>query len=317
MATPSSPVSPSSTEELSEFFNRLSARPQSWSPEHYDAKSSSKRFSLPIQHPREPQQRCPIRNAVAPILILKETSIDCKTTFLNDEDITSTQSLTNFSSADEKKYSFDFKLPIYKAYPISEWCQKVLDALEDSKDRFKPLAEQVATVRFKSPDVTSPTIRTTFPKSPAPQFSELSFRGRSPTPSVHSTGSSPTPSVHPKAGNIRTLKKRCIGRDKRVEVDTNAKSWFYDAEVSACESPTTTSFVTFPPAPPSSSADSDSSPMFAVENNPNAVNGHKRRIHESVLATKTGYTVPPLGQMSSNGRLVTGWHDGGCEAIAV
>ena len=45
-----------------------------------------------------------------------------------------------------ERYPFTFKLMLHKLYDLDEWAEKVKDAVETSKSRFKPLAERVENI---------------------------------------------------------------------------------------------------------------------------------------------------------------------------
>lgn len=249
----STPNTPYTNAELAELFTFLTSAGSRSTANDKNASMDSipvlKRLPQPFDK-RDTGTR-PRRNTVASVLSQKDTNIEDITMTDGESDIDTDGSLADFSRADAKKFAFAFKHPIHRLYQKADWAKTVLETIEASRNKYKPLAEQVVyagatgdqeneapvgkddgAVRFKIPTspVTGRARRSSVisgrkrSNSTASGSSSISGATTPQSPGSASPGSaSPyhrsaypkSPSVH-EHPEVRALKKRCIGRRKSM-----------------------------------------------------------------------------------------------------
>ncbi|KAF8184415.1 hypothetical protein BJ912DRAFT_974761 [Pholiota molesta] len=288
----STPTTPYTNAELAELFTLLTSAGSRSTTSDKDASTDSipilKRLSQTFDERDAGARRRRNRNAVASVLSQKDTNTEDTTMADGESDTETDASLADFSRADAKKFVFAFKHPIHKLYHKADWAKTVLDTIEASRHKYKPLAEQVVYAGAKGDQENAApvgkddgAVRFKIPASPvagrARRSSVVSGRKRSSSTArgsssinaataPHSPGSAALyhRSAYPKSPSVnerpevRALKKRCIGRRKSMnglqsQGEGNSRgAWVYDAAVSATERPVRENFAAFPPGPPAS-----------------------------------------------------------------
>ncbi|KAG5636683.1 hypothetical protein H0H81_007213 [Sphagnurus paluster] len=151
-----------------------------------------------------------------------------------------------------KKYPFTFRLMLHKLYQLDDWAQKVKEVLERSQLEYKPLAEshaeeekragedqeiegekvQDGRVHFKAGTATG---------SRKPPVRPRAHSVITPTMGLLSTSPKSPQSCGPAEGDIRAVKKRCVGRRKSLNGPLSGEAgkigggWVYDSAVSSSE----------------------------------------------------------------------------------
>ncbi|KAH6916288.1 hypothetical protein BKA70DRAFT_1092564 [Coprinopsis sp. MPI-PUGE-AT-0042] len=252
--------------ELSKFFDQLASRtsrstttisPLSMATTHSSTTFIQASFPLTpvvanIIHTRERSlESSQSMSKRARRVTISTTHPDTTAYHDDDMDIASIISVPRFGKEQEKEFRFKFRHMLHKLYP-QDWKATVQEVLEQSKIEYKPLAEKLkefeATVLNgrKGPIGTKRTLI-----QPCGTLGPQSRRSR---PRSHSTASlvhgtqaaqvTPVEMRRPGAGELRALKKRCVGRRKsfgeRIQNTSEAGArsgggWIYDGQASRVE----------------------------------------------------------------------------------
>jgi hypothetical protein len=171
----------------------------------------------------------------------------------DDLDMASIISVPRFGEEQGKEFRFNFRHMLHKLYP-QDWKAKVQEALEQSKMDYKPLAEKLKDLEKTGSVSTRPSgpkdsERTSVQacRSPGAASKGTRHRSNSTASVMHATPAvlaRPVGTSRGQAGELRALKKRCVGRRKSFGEGAQRTNeagaltgggWTYDGQASHVE----------------------------------------------------------------------------------